>query len=176
MKRSRRSTGESLQCERKGNSSSGRRSFPVNLKDVLDTAKMKFEAEQDENQEIISPLSVPEVNTNDELKRKASSAPASPGKSLTVNVNGGSSKRSRMLRSESTSPKLAKVRRSSLLMPAVKTDYSTNNTGTKLEMSESTNSDDQDAASKKAKKRDKGVSMSEVIRLHQVSETIMLLS
>ena len=166
MKRTRRSTGESLQSDRKGNSS-GRRSFPVNLKDVLDTAKMKFEAEQDENQELISPLSVPVVNTNEELKRKASSAPASPGKSLTVNV--GSSKRSRMLRSESTSPKLAKVRRSSLLMPAVKTDYSANDTG-KLEMSESTISDDQEAASKKAKRHPKGVSMSEVIRLHQVSE------
>ena len=73
-------TGENVQGERTL-TQSARRSLPmVNLKEVLVTAKMKFESEQDEN----SVLSVP-VNS-EELKRKASSAPASPGKSLTVSV------------------------------------------------------------------------------------------
>ena len=82
LKRARRSTGETLQADRSLNSS-GRRSYPnINIKEVLDTAKMKFESEQDEN----ASLSVPPVKSGDDLKRKASSAPTSPGKSLTVSV------------------------------------------------------------------------------------------
>ena len=98
-RRNRRSTGENIQGERTL-TQSARRSLPmVNLKEVLVTAKMKFESEQDEN----SVSSVP-VNS-EELKRKASSAPASPGKSLTVSVpnpcdNVGSTTRSRLLRSD----------------------------------------------------------------------------
>ena len=98
-RRNRRSTGENIQGERTL-TQSARRSLPmVNLKEVLVTAKMKFESEQDEN----SLSSVP-VNS-EELKRKASSAPASPGKSLTVSVpnpcdNVGSTTRSRLLRSD----------------------------------------------------------------------------
>ena len=174
-RRNRRSTGENIQTERMLNQS-GRRSLPiVNLKEVLDTAKMKFETEQDEN----SLLSVPVNNSDEDQKGKASSAPASPVKSLTVSVpssipicdNVVSSTRSRHLRSESTSPK-AKL--SSLLMPAnTKTEYS-NTDQVKVDNSEGSNSDVQQSAllddSKKAKKNaPKGVSMSEVIRLHQVS-------
>ena len=98
-RRNRRSTGENIQGERTL-TQSARRSLPmVNLKEVLVNAKMKFESEQDEN----SVSSVP-VNS-EELKRKASSAPASPGKSLTVSVpnpcdNVGSTTRSRLLRSD----------------------------------------------------------------------------
>ena len=80
-----------------------------------------------------------------------------------------SSTRSRLLRSESISPK---VSRSSLLMPANKTEYDTDSTKA-VEIPECTDSENQQSAmldeSKKAKKNTtKGVSMSEVIRLHQV--------
>ena len=175
-RRNRRSTGENIQGERTL-TQSARRSLPmVNLKEVLVTAKMKFESEQDEN----SVSSVP-VNS-EELKRKASSAPASPGKSLTVSVpnpcdNVGSSTRTRLLRSESTSPK---VKRSSLLMPASEaTNYSTDQLQV-VDITDSTNLDAQQSAlldeTKKAKKiPPKGVSMSEVIRLHQVSSNRFLL-
>ena len=174
-RRNRRSTGENIQGERTL-TQSARRSLPmVNLKEVLVTAKMKFESEQDEN----SVSSVP-VNS-EELKRKASSAPASPGKSLTVSVpnpceNVGSTTRSRLLRSESTSPK---VKRSSLLMPASEaTNYSTDQLQV-VDITDSTNLDAQQSAlldeTKKAKKiPPKGVSMSEVIRLHQVSSNRFL--
>jgi len=180
-RRNRRSTGENIQTERMLNQS-GRRSLPiVNLKEVLDSAKMKFETEQDEN----SLLSVPVNNSDEDQKGKASSAPASPVKSLTVSVpssipicdNVVSSTRSRHLRSESTSPK-AKL--SSLLMPAnTKTEYS-NTDQVKVDNSEGSNSDVQQSAllddSKKAKKNaPKGVSMSEVIRLHQDEGVINLL-
>ena len=82
--------------------------------------------------------------------------------------NVGSSTRSRLLRSESISPK---VRLSSLLMPANNTEYTIDTA--KVELPECINSEDQQSAmldaSKKAKKNaTKGVSMSEVIRLHQV--------
>ena len=81
LKRARRSTGETLQADRSLNSS-GRRSYPnINIKEVLDTAKLKFESEQDENV-----LSVPSVKSDKDIKRKASSAPTSPGKSLSVTV------------------------------------------------------------------------------------------
>ena len=175
-RRNRRSTGENVHGERTL-TQSARRSLPmVNLKEVLVTAKMKFESEQDQN-------SVSSVLVNrEELKRKASSAPVSPGKSLTVSVpnpcdNVGSSTKSRLLRSESTSPK---VKRSSLLMPASEaTNYSTDQLQV-VDITDSTNLDAQQSAlldeTKKAKKiPPKGVSMSEVIRLHQVSSNRFLL-
>ena len=81
LKRARRSTGETLKAEGPLNSS-GRRSYPnINIKEVLNTAKLKFESEQDENALTVSP-----VKRGEELRRKASSAPTSPGKSLTVSV------------------------------------------------------------------------------------------
>ena len=179
-RRNRRSTGENVQGERTL-TQSARRSLPmVNLKEVLVTAKRKFESEQDENNLVVS--SVLPVNNSEELKRKASSAPASPGKSLTVSVpnnpcdNVGSTTRSRLLRSESTSPK---AKRSSLLMPASEaaTNYSTDQLHQQVvDITDTTNLDAQQSAAlldetKKAAKKipPKGVSMSEVIRLHQVS-------
>ena len=82
--------------------------------------------------------------------------------------NVGSSTRSRLLRSESISPK---VRRSSLLMPASTTEYEIDIS--KTEIPDHANSENQqsemlDEAKKAKKNTTKGVSMSEVIRLHQV--------
>ena len=85
-------------------------------------------------------------------------------------------KASLSLRSESTSPK---VKRSSLLMPASEaTNYSTDQLQV-VDITDSTNLDAQQSAlldeTKKAKKiPPKGVSMSEVIRLHQVSSNRFL--
>ena len=123
----------------------------LNLKDVLDSAKIKFETEQGPGQ------------TSPEQKlrsRKVSSAPASPSKSLTVSVgNSEPRRRSRLLKDLNTT--------SSLLMPANQTSYSPK---VKEECVESLNDD-----SKKQKKKGQGVSMSEVIRLHQDEGVINLL-
>ena len=151
-KRGRRFTSE-------GSSSSKRSAaLPMmDLKDAIDSAKLKFEAGLTEKSASVSsstsspgqPLAVYPA-TDVEVRRKVSSAPSSPGKSLSVMLpTYASSKRPRLLR-ESLSPR-AGGRKSSLLMPA------------------NTHDDHSDHDAKKPKKP-KGVSMSEVIRLHQVRD------
>ena len=123
--------------------SSPRKSLPMmDLKTAISSAKEKFEADIAvgfENEEIIN------------NGRKTSSAPASPGKALSVVLPAYESKRPRL------SPR--NLRKSSLLIPA--TEVVAREATIKQEEA----ADDQN---KHQKRGNKGVSMSEVIKLHQI--------
>ncbi len=137
--RTRRFTGDASSLDR----AKSKANFDIN--DVLDSAKVKFELEQVNTAEFEKPPVSPSRHT----KRKISSAPASPGKALSVSVG-----------DEATSSKRFKTDTegdsSSLLM----TTADSRKPSSLLE---------DDKKAKSNKKKSAGVSMSEVIRLHQAS-------
>ena len=158
-------TGGSLQSQSKTSNNA-----PVmDLKTALSSAKEKFEADL----AIIEPLSTT-ANRDRRDKRKTASAPASPGKALSVMLpTYESAKRPRL----SNSPK--NLRKSSLLMPANEVLQEDN-----LTAASEVKEDEEDHISrlflndptkKHVKKGNKGVSMSEVIKLHQDEGVINLL-
>ena len=156
-KRGRRFTSEGT--------SASRRSLPMmDLKEAIDSAKLKFEADLTGKTSSTSspgqPLAV--YASNDEVRRKVASAPSSPGKSLSVMLPTYPSKRPRLLR-ESLSPR---GRKSSLLMPANNHEGFGKSQRAKPAAKSPRMLLNDDA---KKPKKAKGVSMSEVIRLHQVS-------
>ena len=120
----------------------------MDLKSAIDSAKEKFESD-------IATIRVDDNESpNRTSSRKAASAPASPGKALSVMLPTYESKRPRLLK-EASSKSYSKA---SLLIPA--NEVVDNNDDTKI---------------KQSKKNTKGVSMSEVIKLHQDEGVINLL-
>ena len=127
----------------------------MDLKSAIDSAKEKFESDiatirVDDNND----NGDNEISPNRTSSRKAASAPASPGKALSVMLPTYESKRPRLLK-EASSKSYSKA---SLLIPA--NEVVDNNDDTKI---------------KQSKKNTKGVSMSEVIKLHQDEGVINLL-
>ena len=145
-----------------GSSSPSRKSLPImDLKSAIDSAKEKFESD-------IATIRVDDNSDNGDNEspnrtssRKAASAPASPGKALSVMLPTYESKRPRLLK-EASSKSYSKGShlKASLLIPANEVVD---------------NTDNNDDTKKQSKKNSKGVSMSEVIKLHQDEGVINLL-
>ena len=130
----------------------------MDLKSAIDSAKEKFESD-------IATIRVDDIGDNESpnriSSRKAASAPASPGKALSVMLPTYESKRPRLLK-EASSKSYSKGShlKASLLIPANEVVD---------------NTDNNDDTKKQSKKNTKGVSMSEVIKLHQDEGVINLL-
>ena len=137
----------------------------IDIKEVLDSAKVKFESDQ--RQKSVTTVSSPGQAKSEDGKddKKSVSAPASPNKSLTVMLPSEQpTKRARLMRS-SMSPK---GRRSTLLMTAATTTEVKSTGGDKSPNSKRMLLNDSNQSKKvnedQSKKVSKGVSMNEVIR------------
>jgi hypothetical protein len=158
-----------------GSGTSGTQSPPfMDLKEALDSAKIKFEKDLKLQSTDEPPLPSP----GGKSPKKSSSAPASPNKSLTVLMPASDQpKRARLLRA-SVSPR---GRRSTLLMPAAaatKIDQSVeeeHSTKQQLEPQAEKSPRLLLSDSRPQKRPNKAVSMNEVIKLHQDEGVMHLL-
>ena len=121
-----------------GSSSPSRKSLPImDLKSAIDSAKEKFESD-------IATIRVDDIGDNESpnriSSRKAASAPASPGKALSVMLPTYESKRPRLLK-EASSKSYSKGShlKASLLIPANEVvDNTDNNDDTKKQSKKNT--------------------------------------